>query len=155
MKRFTKLLGLGAIILALNGCEGEPRVPNYSNGYSSKQTTNPISEKTSTLEGRIVNVSKGSIPFKKGDYSDTNANHEFEYVTVFSPIDGRHHILIYPYSKEFLEKYANIEFRPLENGEIYYETFIDAFLGKNYDGFVNMPLEAEGIITKNGVKYLE
>lgn len=169
MKTLKKLIGLGAIIVALNSCGHLPEEAKkkasieYSKEYFLPSAENPISDEISTLEGRIINVRAGHVSYDFG--GDKLVTHELEYVTIFSPIDNKHHILIYPYTKEFLEQYANIKFRQLKNGNIDVEKFIDAFLNPvfyslgedahrwNYPASTP-PIEAEGIITKDGIEYI-
>ena len=52
-----------------------------------------------------------------------------------------------------LKKEATIRYRILNSGAIDAETFIDTFLMKDYFTDDNVTIEAEGIITKDGIKY--
>ena len=72
------------------------------------------------------------------------------------------HTLIYPYSKAILERNAVIEFRPLEDHSLdkwpskcdfSVKNFIDVFLDPIFFTYNNFPIEAEGIITRDGITY--
>lgn len=151
--KLQNLLRNSALILALGGCEEpQPQEPNLGDGYNKPAVTEKT-EAFSELEGRIVKVQPSSISFTTSPYNNArSANHEFEYILV-EDHDKKLHTLIYPYSKIIVEREATLKFRQLPSGTIDTETFIDQFLKQDYFTDDRFIIEAEGIITKNGIAY--
>lgn len=158
MNGLRRALGLGCLLAAFSSCDdlfNQPKKlsPEY-NKHSVQSTDNETltSTETKTLEGRVVKVQPSSIPFSKGMAQAVYAaNHEFEYVIV-EVADGQLHTLIFPYSKAILEREATITYRPLKSGGIDTKTFVATFLEQS-DPIGNFPIQAEGIITADGIKY--
>lgn len=160
-KTIGKTIGIGALALALAGCgkkaDKAPNTLNLSEEYTSRPAARQNVETFSQLEGKILKVQPSQISYV-GDWdkhhygSNTSANHEFEYVMVEGK-DGKLHAFIYPFSKAILEKEATIKYRPLSSGSIDSETFIDTFLKEEYFTDDNILIEAEGIITRDGIAY--
>lgn len=141
-------LGIGLTAGCTNSTPG-----TLANEYSAKPEMTQNMEQISELEGKILKVQPSTISFTKWLGNATTAsNHEFEYMIVESK-DKKIHTLIYPYSKAILEREATIKYRPLSSGMIDSETFIDTFLIKEYYTNDNIVIEAEGIITKDGIRY--
>lgn len=148
--------GLAALIIgasAVTGCM--PSSPGKLSGeYGSKPEMNQSIEQVSELEGKILKVQPSNFTYIRwrGSNCSTSSNHEFEYVIVQDK-NGVNHTLIYPYSKAILEGDATVKYRSLNSGMIDVETFIDNFIIQEYDTDDNFTIEAEGIITKDGIKY--
>ncbi|MBM3200577.1 hypothetical protein FJZ53_06580 [Candidatus Woesearchaeota archaeon] len=148
--------GLTALMLGagtLTGCF--PSTPGKHSGeYNSKPEITQSVEQISELEGKIIKVQPSNLTYVRwrGSNTSTASNHEFEYVIVQDK-NGTKHTLIYPYSKAILETEATLKYRSLNSGGIDVETFIDNFIVQEYDTDDNFVIEAEGIITKDGIKY--
>ena len=155
-KTLASIVLVGALALGVAGCGNEADKPQSRVGEYASQPAVPQNVETfSQLEGKIVKVQPSEISYAGTTITLSDrltANHEFEYVIVEGR-DGKPHIFIYPYSKAILERDATIEYRPLNSGMITAGTFIRTFLGPKYFTDANVTIEAEGIITKGGIKY--
>jgi hypothetical protein len=148
----TQRLGIGALVLAIVGCVDNKSL-NIADEY--KITPKVSAEKPETfseLEGRIVKVQPSQLAYFSEHNSQVSASHEFVYVIVEGQ-DEKSHTFIYPYSKAILEREARIKFRPLESGMIDADTLIDTFVNQRYCAANNIFLEAEGLITRDGIEY--
>ncbi len=153
-----KMLGIGAMGLALVGCEPPKEKVNLADSYKPKivQQVERTEQATSQLEGKIVKVQPSSLSFKVGflDTSSRIGNHEFEYV-IMKDNNGRTHTLIYPYSKAILDGEAVVQYRELPLGVISTRDFVHIYIDENYGVDDNFFLEAGGFIVKDGIKYQE
>lgn len=159
MKRFFSFATILITLLLslITGCS-ENNESNYNNFSSDSDSTktgtsiDSLKTPVSILTGKIVQIQTGSLIVYTGN---GYVFHEFKYVMV-EGTDGGFYILIYPYAvKAIWEKEATIKFRPLHNGQIDSNTFINLFLfSRNDASFINhLPIEADGIIINNGIQY--
>ena len=142
-----------AAALSLGGCRGDP-TPEKANylDYNLSTVSN------STLTGKIVKVQPSSVSFIGelrgngywGAYG--SENHEFEYV-VMKDKNNHTHTLIYPRSHAILEENAIINYIPIAGEIISSDDFIKRYIKGDYTTDDNVPICAEGIITRDGIKY--
>ena len=140
--------GLAALVLgmgALAGCDNKPAAG------SSNQAA--VQERTLELEGRIVKVQPSAVTYiGENTFAGRASNHEFEYVMVKGKGNDVH-TLIYPHSKAILEADASITYKPIEQGRIEAKDFVTGFVTSCYGTDDNFTIEAEGIITRDGIRY--
>jgi hypothetical protein len=160
MKSIKRALGIGAIVLALAGCDnsGQQKVPDHSSEYR----TNPPAENVETvreIEGVITKVTPGEITYAYGIIAGggryqnaTAANHQIEFVQVQTE-DRTNHVLVYPFCKFIPEGKARLKFRPLQGGKTDVGTLVSQYISQQYSTDDNFDIEAEGIICGSGITY--
>ncbi|MBI5148776.1 hypothetical protein HZA33_03790 [Candidatus Pacearchaeota archaeon] len=144
-----KAFGIGAIVLALaSGCANKTKTANI--------------EGISELQGRVTEVKQKTLtylweafPTEKAKFIDpyhATAECTFEYVYVKGR-DGKSYTLICPYKKSIAKGNARIKYEPVAFGKIDAGTLISQYI--HQDGYTkddNFIIEADGIITKDGIK---
>jgi hypothetical protein len=148
-----KALITGMTLLALYGC-GDKKPKNVSEDYVKKPQINNEQQQISELEGRIIKTKTAKITFSRDGPKETKfpSQHEFEYV-ILEAKDGSLHTLMYPYSKPILERNAIIKYRVLPNKVLDGRAFVDMFINPSYSLDDVIVIEAEGVITKDGIEY--
>ncbi len=153
-----KALGIGALVVALSGCDQTPSTHGeaYKQQTTTKQATTtsaPSSEESASLYGKIVDVQPGIVSIARVPISDSSASlvRQFEYVQVQGEY-GKLHVLIYPTPKAIAKGGATFTYRPL-NGGISADQFIDDYVSPDFGTNDNIFLEADGIIKVNGIQY--
>ena len=160
MNKLQKAFGIGSLVFALAGCSEQPGEQPSELAYEYHHSNPVVEEKpaieknigeTVTLEGRILDTQLGTLVY---NYRlRDSAPYRFLYVRVESG-DGRRHTLIYPTNnKPIWKEDAVIKYRVL-NSFLDAEMFIHNFIYRsgNVSG-ENIFIEAEGIITADGIHY--
>jgi hypothetical protein len=171
MKTLKGAATLAAILFAIAGCDDNntqnpaapPATPNYASEYQSPSSQ--PAPKVQEMEGKIEKVQPGHVSYvgvwdtynngcDNGYGARSSSNHEFEYVFMTTE-DGKHHVLVFPYSRGIMEHKAQVKFRELPNGRISVDDFIKAYMSPNYYTDDHFDITAEGVITGDGIQYQE
>jgi len=130
--------------ITLAGCDNKaPLAPGYVNpAEQSKQTQFSDKSKTSKLECLIIGAQPQSIPFNNVRDDQSTQNHPITYV----PAISNEKRLVFVYSR------AEVTYIP---GNIDAETLLKNFVNSNFETQDNFPLNVNGVISPNGIKYQE
>jgi len=110
------------------------------------------------VDGRIVNVQPRQFHYEHLYYNRNQVSYykEREHEFIYIAVEGRYgevHELVYPYSKQILERDAKIKYRPISNGKITAREFLHLFVSGNAEIPNDFEIETEGIIVKGGITY--
>jgi len=144
--KLNQMLGIGALSLALAGCD-PPAVHEYRQQAETAPGT--LEDTVRSLSGTIVKVQPSSVSYQVRNGS---GSHEFEYVMVEDD-HGQLHTLVYPCSKAIVERPATIQYRRLSSGSMDAANFVQNYVNACRVTDDNILIEAEGIITGDGIKY--
>ncbi len=125
---------------------------SYSIAESGKLLDTVVSD-----ECQIREVQPGSVSFLVNGQSAVN--HDFVYLLCVRP--DRELTLIYPHPKMIKKGIANVQYKPIDGGSISQEEFLRNFvllyrIARQNSEKVHtdtFPIEADGIIIKDGIKY--
>jgi hypothetical protein len=170
MNRITKgLVGL-ALLVTVAGC-------SYKQGSQAKEYNNievnnditaskdkkesldkVIGSITTTNTVQILDVRDKNLfchpcdPDTGKCDGDVGIIHDYEIIAIQQP-DGEK-VLIYPYTKFIFKRTAKISYKTLPTGRITSEQFCKLYIANElFAGPDNYEIEADGIITKDGIQY--
>jgi hypothetical protein len=159
MNRITKgLVGL-ALLVTLAGCS--PKEAELAKEYKEDNTVssgNILEKETTTNIVQISDIRDKVVAchYYSGlnGYQSYNMAHDYEFVVIKDPTGEK--VLIYPYAMYVFRKPAKVTFRPLTEGKISSEDFCTLYVSSSSTAEPDLySIKADGIITKDGIKYEE